>query len=304
MIYKTINFDFIFLSYDEPNAELLYSELVNLVPWAKRVHGVKGFDTAHRRCAEISDTDFFITVDGDNSVYPEFLDQEIDIADDQHDHAWTWAGRNYVNGLIYGNGGLKLWSKEYVMNMNSHENSDDPTKSVEFCWSNKYHEVLGCYSSTMVNGSPMQAWRSGFREGVKMCLNRGKRVEPKNFTKDLWPGNIERLCVWASLGQDVDNGIWSIYGARLGCYMTMFTDWDHSRISDYEAMNLMWNDVQSKDPYKESIDLGKSLKQSLGLDIADIDADTSKFVKRIFINTPRQCMSPQLISHFTALRNV
>ena len=34
--------DIIFLSYDEPNAEKNYVDLVKKVPWAKRVHGVEG----------------------------------------------------------------------------------------------------------------------------------------------------------------------------------------------------------------------------------------------------------------------
>ena len=32
-----------------------------------------------------------------------------------------------------------------------------------------------CYSTTYPNATPFQAWRAGFREGVKMCLNKGAR---------------------------------------------------------------------------------------------------------------------------------
>lgn len=304
MIHKVIDFDFIFLSYDEPNAEILYADLLNLIPWAKRVHGVKGFDTAHRACADISETPFFITVDGDTQVYPDFLNQEIEINDDQQDHAWTWAGRNDLNGLVYGNGGLKLWSRDFVYNMNSHENCDDPAKAVEFCWSDKYHEVIGCYSSTIVNHSPMQAWRSGYREGVKMCLNRGARITPDNFYSTLWYGNINRLCIWSSIGQDVENGIWAIYGARMGCFNTMFTDTDHAIISNYDLMKSLWETVSNDDPYEKSMELGKSLRTKLGLDIADLDSNTSKFFKRVYMNPPRPWMNAKLINHFMAMRHV
>jgi hypothetical protein len=304
MIHKILDFDFVFLSYDEPNAEILYAELLNLIPWAKRVHGIKGFDTAHRKCAEISDTHFFITVDGDNMIYPDFINQEVTIEDNQFDHAWTWAGRNHVNGLVYGNGGLKLWSKDYVNNMNSHENSTDPNKAVEFCWSNKYHELLGCYSSSMINSSPLQAWRSGFREGVKMCLNRGKRVKSQDFYKEIWAGNINRLTIWTSVGQDVENGIWSILGARAGCWQTMCTDWDHANISNYDFMNELWNEYSTVDPYVESVRLGNILRNKIGLDLADLDATISKFFKRVYMNPPKPWMSATHINHFMALRNV
>ena len=45
---KTVELDVVFLSYDEPNADLHYADLCNKVPWAKRVHGVKGSDEAHK----------------------------------------------------------------------------------------------------------------------------------------------------------------------------------------------------------------------------------------------------------------
>ena len=41
-IIKIIDQDIIFLSYDEPNAEKNYADLLSKFPWAKRVHGVEG----------------------------------------------------------------------------------------------------------------------------------------------------------------------------------------------------------------------------------------------------------------------
>ena len=58
--------DIFYISYDEPNCEEHWADLLNKVPWAKRVHGVKGFDAAHKECANQSETERFITVDGDN----------------------------------------------------------------------------------------------------------------------------------------------------------------------------------------------------------------------------------------------
>ena len=53
---KIVEFDIVFLSYDEPNAELHYADLCGKAPWAKRVHGVKGSDHAHKAAAELSST--------------------------------------------------------------------------------------------------------------------------------------------------------------------------------------------------------------------------------------------------------
>lgn len=295
-----IEFDFVFLSYDEPNAEILYAELLNLVPWAKRVHGVKGFDAAHRACADASDTDFFVTVDGDNRIDPKFLDISVDIEDYQTDHAWTWAGRNHINGLVYGNGGLKLWSKQFVYNMRSHENSDNDAGKVDFCWNHKYHDLFGTYSTTMANGSAYQAWRSGYREGVKMSLNNGRRINPSDFARTVWIYNLHKLLIWCSVGADVQNGMWSILGARQGAYDCNLTDWDYTQIHDYNWFKSKWDTVKDSDPEQMSIELGKELRTGLNIDISDLDAQQSKFFKKVYINPPRPLIGYDMIAHISA----
>lgn len=300
MQHSISEFDFVFLSYDEPNAELLYAELLNTVPWTKRVHGVKGFDAAHRACAEAADSHFFITVDGDNRIDPEFLDQKIEIADTAQDHAWTWAGRNHVNGLIYGNGGLKLWSKPFVMNMNSHENSNNDAGKVDFCWGDRYHEVFGTYSTSMINGSAYQAFRSGYREGVKMSLDEGRKVYKKDFKDRIWIYNMHKLLIWCSVGDDVENGIWSILGARLGVHDCNLTDQDYTMIRDYDWFSSKWDQHKDVDPWQESQRLGGLLRNELGIDIAELDANQSRFFKQIYINPPRPMLSYHQISQLMA----
>ena len=47
--FKPIDYDIIYLSYDEPNAEKNYADLCQKVPWAKRVHGVEEIGRASCR---------------------------------------------------------------------------------------------------------------------------------------------------------------------------------------------------------------------------------------------------------------
>ena len=75
--FKVLDYDIIYLSYDEPNAEENYTNLLTKVPWAKRIHGVEGSDAAHKACAKIAETDRFITIDGDNQIDEQFLTQTI-----------------------------------------------------------------------------------------------------------------------------------------------------------------------------------------------------------------------------------
>ena len=95
MKVKIAELDIIYLSYDEPNAEKNYADLLTKVPWAKRVHGVEGSDAAHKACAELSETDRFITVDGDNRIKNDFLKEEISFDDDVEleNSVISWAGK-------------------------------------------------------------------------------------------------------------------------------------------------------------------------------------------------------------------
>ena len=244
--FKVADYDIIYLSYDEPNAEKNFADLCKKVPWAKRVHGVEGSDAAHKACATLSETDRFITVDGDNIINEKFINQEVDL--DEHEDLQhsviSWAGYNAVNGLVYGNGGLKCWPKKFVLEMKTHENADPDNAhaQVDFCWDINYIQMNSCFSTVYNNHTPQQAWRAGFREGVKMALDRGLRVTKEEFAKLHWK-NLHRLYIWLTIGADSKNGLWAIYGAREGLYKTMATDWDFVNVRDFTYLNNYWDNL-------------------------------------------------------------
>ena len=190
--------------------------------------------------------------------------------------------KNIINGLIYGNGGLKCWTKDFVLNMKTHENSDpnDTESVVEFCFDPRYYQMNGCYSTSYINGSPFQAWRAGFREGVKMCLNRGAVPTVDEFKETVASRNLNNLTIWHNVGQDVENGIWAIYGARLGTYMTLLTDWEHTNVQWFDNYVEMWEEYKDKDPAYYAEEVGENLKNKLGLPICTLNASQSKFFKR------------------------
>lgn len=239
--YNITEFDFYFISYDEPNAEKHWADLVDKCPWAKRVHGVKGFDAAHRECAKQSETDWFVTVDADNIVLPEFFDVTIELDPVLHaNRCFSWNGINMINGLMYGNGGLKLWSKKFASDMKSHELSDK-SDAVDFCWEDDYKQVHQSYSEVWNNGSPYQAFRVGFREGVKLALDRGLRVPSDLMSVKLHKVNLRNLRIWACVGSDVQYGIWAMLGAREGLLAMCDQTWDFTVIRDYDWFNEYWN---------------------------------------------------------------
>jgi hypothetical protein len=312
MTLTSINeFDIVFISFDEPNADENYADLLDKAPWAKRSHGVYGSDAAHKAAAEMAETDRFITIDADNVVDPAFFGVEIDMRRiGQHD-VISWAGKNITNGLVYGNGGIKCWPKDVVMSMQTHENAPagDKRAQVDFCWNINYIQMNNIYCTVMNNGSPLQAWRAGFREGVKMGLVDGDVVDPYNLKRLVHPKNYKRFLTWMSVGDDTENGIWAIYGARLGAYMTNITreSWDWRNVRDFKWLTnyfetevlpqfqenddqlckrtgMRWNYSAVDAAARE---LGYKLRRELDLEIADLGKEGSKFFKEVYINPSR-----------------
>ena len=295
MKIKIAELDIIFLSYDEPNAEKNWADLKNKVPWAKRVHGILGSDAAHKECARISETDRFVTVDGDNTIKQEFLDQVLDF--DTHANleksVISWCGQNIINGLMYGNGGLKCWPREYVLNMKTHENADpyNVQAKVDFCWDAQYIQQNSCFSLTHNNFTPKQAWRAGFREGVKLSLNRGERVAHSEFLKG-HPKNLNMLYIWTMVGSDVKNGEWAIYGAREGLEMTMLSDWDYVNVRDFTHLDELWanrDELPEDILHNEIWNIGNNLINQLQLPISTqpLSQEQSVFFKTVNQNYGR-----------------
>jgi hypothetical protein len=290
---KVVEQDIIFLSYDEPNAEKNYADLLSKLPWAKRVHGVKGSDNAHKACASASDTEYFVTVDADNIVDPSFFQVTIDLEELglNSDNVFSWCGKVHVNGLMYGNGGLKMWTRKFVNEMRTHENAIDGDEKgkVEFCFDNRYYQFNDNYSISYTNETPFQAWRAGFREGVKMSLDQGAKV---NNIKTVWWQNYHRLLTWCNVGADVNNGLWSMLGAREGCYKVNCTDWDYSDVRDFEWLtnhfNEMYSNIDESILYEKLSYYKKELRQICNLEIADLDNDSSSFFKLVQSNAPRK----------------
>jgi len=195
---------------------------------------------------------------------------------------------------MYGNGGLKCWPKQYVLNMRTHENADpnNAHAQVDFCWDAKYIQMNSCYSDVYNNETPGQAWRAGFREGVKLATDRGVRIEKEEFKNNHWRC-LHWLYIWSMVGADVENGLWAIYGAREGLYKTMCTDWDYVQVRDFKYLNSLWEEVEPKvsmEGLQDSIeDLGNKILAELDIPIAakPLDAQQSKFFKAVYQHPSR-----------------
>jgi len=276
---RTKDLDFIFISYDEPNAEENWARLKDQVPWAKRVHGVKGSDAAHKEAAKLSDTEWFVGVDGDNIVYPQFL--KLDIQEQDDIQCYSWCGKNSVNGLMYGNGGLKIWNKKFALDMKTHESNGD---SIEFCWEQGYRNFPEAFSDSVINKTPYQAWRAGFREGVKMVTVRGE-LPPKDKikTKIYWH-NLHRLKVWGTVGRHIVNGNYAMLGARMGTVFA-FSDWNHVNVRDFDELEKIYreNDLQNEINIESKLtEYRERAIRELGIHWGEFNADQCESIIELY----------------------
>lgn len=214
-----MQYDIIFLSYDEPHCEAHWTRLEKRFPRSKRVHGVKGIYEATLECVSLANTDHFFLVDGDAYILDDFDFDSLPFRGILPNTTYLWLSRNAVNDLIYQNGGIKLVPKS-ICNGIDGENMDffmnNPNEGASV-------DILG--SVSRFNGSSYAAWRAGFREGVK--LQAGLNTGWFNFRP--W------LEAWCYRGAQRPFGKWCIRGAREGRHYAEINK------RDPDALNLITN---------------------------------------------------------------
>ena len=194
-------YDIVFISYNEPNAEENYKNLLEKFPNAKRVDKVKGIHQAHIAAATIASTEMFWVVDGDAIISDDFM-FDYETSTYERDIVHVWRSRNPINNLIYGYGGVKLLPRKHTINMDI--SKPDMTTSI----SSKFKPVIEVSNITSFNSDPFNAWKSAFRECVKLSskiIDRQKDNETNN-----------RLEIWCSVGFDQPYGKFALDGARAG----------------------------------------------------------------------------------------
>jgi hypothetical protein len=87
--------------------------------------------------------------------------------------------------------------------------------------------------------------------------------------------------MWMHIGSDVDNGLFAIYGARLGAYMVLNEQFDYTQIRDFDYLNQLFKSIDMND-----IDsLGRKLKHPLIVDV--LGPDDSQHIRSHYINPKR-----------------
>jgi hypothetical protein len=202
---------------------------------------------------------------------------------------------------------MSSWTKTYVREMKTHEHQTegDVSRIADFCLDSKdnlYWTMHDCYSTTYPNYTPFQAWRAGFREGVKMVLDHGSKPTVDSLKETVASRNLNNLTIWHNIGADVENGMWAIYGARLGTYMTMLTQWDPTNVQWFDNYIVLWEEHKHRDPDREATLVGVELNDKLGLPMCTLNSEQSKFFKRHY-NADKYNIGP-LVKEMDVIRKI
>jgi hypothetical protein len=212
------SFDIFFVSYNEPNADKHWHLIKEKFPQARRIHGIKGINNAHRRCAELSSTYMFWTIDGD-TVIDDNWQFKYHVTKFDQDYIHIWYSRNPVNGLEYGYGAIKLWPKQKVLDYNG--NWLDYTTSV-----GELKIIKHTVATTQFNSSPYETWKSSLRESIKLIKNVYENPNDQE--------SAMRLQTWSTVFFDVPFAEW----AKIGHQDSV--KWQHNspefldKINDFE----------------------------------------------------------------------
>jgi hypothetical protein len=216
-------YDVFFLSFGEPNAQRNLVKLCERIPFAIHVKGIAGIDNAHKRCAEISRSQYFFVIDAESEI-TNYSCFDFKVAQYEPPFTYLWYAHNPVNGLEYGWGGIKLFNKTMVQTFDKQwldfSTSVAPLKIIP--------EVV---SITHFNTIPFSAWKAGFRESVKL-----------GFSRDLEA--IERQKIWCSVGANELNGQTCINGAQLGreyCLAHINDLEDINKVNDFGWLRTMYD---------------------------------------------------------------
>jgi hypothetical protein len=116
-----------------------------------------------------------------------------------------------------------------------------------------------------------------------MTLLDGVRVPPQEIQERIWWHNIHRLRMWSTVGAHEEHGLYAIYGARLGTWMTNCTNWNYVDVRDFDVLkNIYDNNVTHDQIEKDIQELSVTLRNELGLNWANFDAKQSEYICEMY----------------------
>ena len=221
--------DIVFIDNGEPNAEQNWMHLNYVIDQLAannqqhRSSGVNGRVAAYRAAAKLSTTPWFFAVFAKLKINPSFdwSWQPDRLQEPKH---YIFHARNPVNGLEYGHQAMIAYNKQLVLT--------NTAEGLDFTLDQE-HEVVPVLSGTAYyNDTPWMAWRTAFRECIKLKASLPD-VESE-YRLNRWCVNGEGAnAQWSSLGaQDA----LEYYDAVGGDFVELKKSYDWAWLASYALL--------------------------------------------------------------------
>jgi len=227
--------DVIFISYNEPNADENYKDLLTKFPYAKRVHNITGLYESHYEASKLNESDYYITIDGDTQIWKDALPTPNFTKPDQ---IFYYPTKNSIL-KTHASGSIKFWSKDVI----KYVDKDYFNKIGEWYLLDNISNVVNFRNNnfvgeTIINSSPKQAFIASFRETFKACKIK------LNRTND--------LLKWCQ-HHDVKNGEWATLGARTGVEFAFKNTIGFQDVNNWQILDEIFKSNKLKNN-KESLE--------------------------------------------------
>lgn len=215
-----------FLYTRETNMNENWERLLSKVPDAISVASVGTIFESHKHIADMVEGDKFYVVDADCWIVDKFNFQtKVDLTPKS---VAVFRAKNPINGLVYGHGGIKLFSKDCF----SAERLDKPDMTTSLA--DSYIKVNVLASEHRFNYTPFSTWRTAFREAVKLSTGVNKNNNDQE--------SLDRLNMWLHAGQEARYGDFCIQGARQGEEYAKQKGADLTVVNDFEWLRKRFID--------------------------------------------------------------
>lgn len=195
-----------------------WERLLEKVPHAEAVPSVGSIFESHKHIADKCISDRFYVVDADCWIVDKFnFDVNIELTPRA---VAVFRAKNPINGLVYGHGGIKLFSKDCF----SVDRLDRPDMTTTLA--DSYIKVNVLASEHRFNYTAFSTWRTAFREAIKLSAGINKN---NNVQED-----TQRLDMWLNAGLESKFGYFSIEGARQGIAYTKEENYDHGVVNNFD----------------------------------------------------------------------
>jgi len=221
--------DIVFISNGEPNADQHWQDLVYALQRGHsnrtvRVDRVNGRVAAYHAAAQASHTPWFFTVFAKLKVNPNFdwMWQPDRMQQPKH---YIFHARNPLNGLVYGHQAMIAYNKKLVL--------ENKGLGLDFTL-DQPHEVVPILSGTAwYADSPWMAWRTAFREVIKLRASLPDVESEYRLNKWLDINSDEADPKWSRLG--AEDAV-EYYDAVGGDFAELHKSYDWAWLASYAFM--------------------------------------------------------------------